>query len=778
VLSSGTRLGPYEIRTLLGAGGMGEVYCASDLRLGREVAIKVLGSSFGSSNDAVERFQREAKAISTLNHPNVCRLFDIGCEESTHFIVMELLEGQTLKETIALGPLPFSSVLVWGIQIGSALESAHRTGIVHRDIKPANIFINHYGEAKLLDFGLAKFVRPPSLETGGDTTATATANELTMGGVPLGTVPYMSPEQAQGLPATSRSDLFSLGAVLYEMATSCRAFPGDSVAEIFAAILAGTPIPPSRVNPIIPRGFDTVVERLLEKSQEARYATARELIVALQALSSSSAGSTEIRVSASVTASLKPAPRIKSLAVLPLADLSPDSDRDYFVDGLTEALITAVARLGGVRVTSRTSSMCYKNTRKSIPVIAQELNVDAVVESSVFRSGDRLRLTCHLIDPHTEELLWSETFNRNLRDILSLHDDVTDAIAAGVHTRIQGHSHVAAKNLRTIHPEAYDAYLRGRFFWNKRNQTNLKKAIECFEQALRLDPLYAPAYSGIADSYFYLGYSFGRMDPNDAMPCAKAAALRALELDPESAEAHCSLALVQTAYDWDWSAAEANCRLALSLNQSLGTAHHFYSLLLSAQRRTEESLAHVQAALQSDPLSLPINNFVGMMYFAARQYDQAIAAGRKTLDLEPRFGLAHSVLGAALEAKGSIEEAAEEYFAALTVGQHDPQECDAIRTAYRTNGIRGLHDEDLRQTVRRWDGWHGLAFDIGALQAGIGHLSEALDWLERAFLAHSGRMVWLNSGTPFVRIPQYFDNLRDTARFQSLLQRLNLPSYF
>ncbi len=774
MLPSGTRLGPYQIRTLLGAGGMGEVYCASDLRLGREVAIKVLGSSFGSSEHAVERFQREAKAISTLNHPNVCRLFDIGCQESTHFIVMELLEGQTLKETIASRPLPFSSVLAWGIQVGSALESAHRTGIVHRDIKPANIFINHYGEAKLLDFGLAKFVRAPSVETGGDTTVTA--NELTMGGVPVGTVAYMSPEQAQGLPATSRSDLFSLGAVLYEMATSCRAFPGDSAAEIFAAILAGTPIVPSRVNPSIPRGFDSVVERLLEKSPEARYATARELIIALQALSSSSSGSTEIQVSSSFTASLKPAPRIKSLVVLPLADLSPDPNKDYFVDGLTEALITAVARLGGVRVISRTSSMCYKNTRKSIPVIAQELNVDAVVESSVFRSGDRLRLTCHLIDPHKEELLWSETFNRNLRDILSLHDDITDATATGVRTRIQGHSHATAKNLRTIHPEAYDAYLRGRFFWNKRNETNLKKAIDCFEQALRLDPLYAPACSGIADSYFYLGYSFGRMDPKDAMPCAKAAALRALELDPESAEAHCSLALVQITYDWDWAAAESNCRRALSLNQSLGTAHHFYSLLLSAQRRTEESLAQVQAALQSDPLSLPINNFVGMMYFAARQYDQAIATSRKTLELEPRFGLARSVLGAALEAKGSIEEAAEEYLTALAVGHHDPQECDAIRTAYRTNGIRGLHDEDLRQTVRRWDGWHGLAFDIGALQAGIGHLSEALDWLERAFLAHSGRLVWLNSGTPFVRIPQYFDNLRDTARFQSLLQRLRLSS--
>jgi eukaryotic-like serine/threonine-protein kinase len=778
MLPSGTKLGPYEIRRLLGAGGMGEVYCARDPRLGREVAIKVLGTSFVSSESAVERFRREAKAISTLSHPNVCMIFDIGCEDSTHYIVMELLDGQTLKEVIESQALPFSSVLAWGIQVCSALESSHRTGIVHRDIKPANIFITRDGNAKLLDFGLAKFVSSPTAETVDD--PTVTAYELTTRGIPIGTVTYMSPEQARGLPATSQSDLFSLGAVIYEMATSCRAFPGSSTAEIFAAILGSTPIAPSRVNPLIPSEFDSVVARLLEKSPEARYATARDLGATLQSLSFARTPFPEIHFlhagAAKSPAAKSPTPsRIKSLAVLPLADLSPDTANDYFADGLTEALITAVARLGGVRVISRTSSLCYKNTRKSIPAIAQELNVDAIVEGSVLRTSDHLRLTCRLMDPRTEESLWSETFDRSLRDILSLQDDITNAIATGVRARIQNSPQITATSVRTINPEAYDAFLRGRFFWNKRNEANLKKAIECFELALRLDPHYAPAYAGIADSYFYLSYSFGRMDPNDAMPRARAAAFRALELDPESADAHTSLGLIQIAFDWDWSAAENSIRRALSLNPSNALAHHFYAVLCSGLRRNDEAIAQIQAALQSDPLSLPINNFVGVAYFGARQYDQSIAASRKTLELEPRFGLNRAVLGAALEAKGEIEEAAEEYLISLSVGQHDPAECEAVRSAYQAGGMRALHEEDMRQSVRRWDGWHAHSFDIASLAAGLGHISDAQDWLDRAYQAHSGRLIWLNAGTPTARIAQYFDNMRPTPKFQSLLHTLNLP---
>jgi eukaryotic-like serine/threonine-protein kinase len=772
--AAGLRLGPYELINLLGAGGMGEVYRAHDPRLGRDVAIKILPASFLTDPQALPRFDREARAISSITHPNICTLFDIGSQDDTHYIVMEYLEGHTLREMISSGPLAFASILRYGMQICSALEAAHERGIIHRDIKPANIFITRQNISKLLDFGLAKFQKTatPS-DTLDDQTLTAT--ELTMRGVPIGTVAYMSPEQAQGLPASTSSDLFSLGAVLYEAATGCRAFPGNSTAATFAAILHSTPLPTSRLNPSIPREFDGVVARLLEKSAEARYSTARELFAALQVLGDVHSPHPDVHVSPVPAHTYAIPDRPQSLAVLPLLDLSPEPGGDYFVDGLTEALISAVARLGGVRVTSRTSSMCYKNTHKAVPLIAQELNVDSILEGSVVRSGDRLRLTCRLIDPRTEDLLWTDCFDRHVHDVLSLHDDITHAIAPNVRAHIRDHSQAAVKTARHLNPESYDSYLRGRFFWNKRNEANLKKAIECFQHALDLDPLYAPAYAGIADSYFYLGYSFGRMDPNVAMPRAKAAALRALELDPHLADAHCSLALVQSVYDWDWAAAESSYQRALALNPSLGTAHHFYALLLSAFRRNSESLAHILIALEADPLSLPINNFVGMMYFAARQYDPAIAVSRKTVEMDPQFGLARSVLGAALEAHAMHAEAAHEYLASLEVGHHSPEECAAVRRAYEERGIRGLHEEDLNQSIQRWTGWHGLAFDIAALHAGLGHISDALEWLERACDARSGRLIWLNSGTPSSRIAQYFDNLRSEPRFLRILERVRLP---
>jgi eukaryotic-like serine/threonine-protein kinase len=777
-------IGKYRVTREIGRGGMAAVYEAEQVALGKRVALKVLAQELTHSNIVIERFFREARAAASVHSPYIVDVYDSGrLEDGRPFIAMEFLDGESLYDRMArirlIDPVATCRIIS---HCAKGLIKAHAAGIVHRDLKPENIFIvkAEDGEevAKLLDFGLAKFVTPSAAETVDD--PTATAHELTTRGIPIGTVSYMSPEQARGLPASSQSDLFSLGAVLYEMATSCRAFPGTSAAEIFAAILASTPIAASRVNPLIPNEFDSVVGRLLEKSPEARYPTARALSTALQNLSSTRTPFPEIQFPHSdgpkSPAGKSPTPsRIKSLAVLPLADLSPNNANDYFADGLTEALITAVARLGGVRVISRTSSLSYKNTRKSIPAIAQELNVDAVVEGSVLRTSDHLRLTCRLMDPRTEESLWSETFDRSMRDILSLQDDITNAIATGVRARIQGSPQITAANVRTINPEAYDAYLRGRFFWNKRNEANLKKAIECFELALRLDPHYAPAYAGIADSYFYLGYSFGRMDPNDAMPRAKAAAFRALELDPESADAHTSLGVIQIAFDWDWTAAESNIRRALNLNPSSALAHHFYAVLCSGLRRNDEAISQIKAALQCDPLSLPVNNFVGIVHFSARQYDQSIAASRKTLELEPRFGLTRAVLGAALEAKGEIEEAAEEYLISLSVGQHNSAECEAVRSAYRTGGIRALHEEDLRQSSRRWDGWHAHSFDIASLAAGLGHISDAQDWLDRAYQAHSGRLIWLNAGTPNARIAQYFDNMRHSPKFQSLLRNLNLP---
>jgi eukaryotic-like serine/threonine-protein kinase len=358
-----------------------------------------LGLAFSENNSL------SARVVSALSHPNICSLFDIGIQDGNHFIVMEYREGQTLREAIGARPLPFSSIVDWGIQIASALQAAHASGIIHRDIKPANIFIARHGIAKLLDFGLAKVEKTEAVADSLDD-KTLTATELTLRGVPVGTVAYMAPEQAQGMPASPQSDLFSLGVVLYEMATARRAFPGTSTAEIFAAILNSTPIPSSRLNPAIPREFDRILERILEKSPEPRYSTAMELLAALQNLSRLGSSASYTFLSPSEQAAARPE-QLQSLAILPLLNLSSDPSRDYFVDGLTEALITALARLGGLRIISRTSAMCYKKTTKPAPLIAQELNVDAVLEGSVLRSGDRLRINCRLIDPRTEQHLWS-----------------------------------------------------------------------------------------------------------------------------------------------------------------------------------------------------------------------------------------------------------------------------------------------------------------------------------------------------------------------------------
>jgi serine/threonine protein kinase/tetratricopeptide (TPR) repeat protein len=771
-LTEGSRLGPYEILGPLGEGGMGQVYRARDVRVGREVAVKVLSSNISSDLQALQRFEREAHAIAQLSHPNICTLFDLGVQEGTNYIVMELLRGETLREVIASRVLDLPSIIQWAKQIVSALQAAHSYGIIHRDVKPGNIMITELGISKLLDFGLAKFFKPGAGSPPADDQLIST--DITMCGVPFGTVPYMSPEQARGQSMSPQSDLFSFGAVLYEMFTGRRAFPGSSTAEILASVLNTFPIPASRLNPAMPHEMDRIIERLLEKSPEARYASATDLIADLAALSAKGPSAARVLVS-TVAAHPTLKDRLQSIAILPLLDLSSDTRADYFADGLTEALITAIARLGKVRVISRTSAMCYKNTAKSLPEIAQELNVDLILEGSVLRSGESVRINCRLVDPRAEDQLWGESFDHRLGDILAVHDDLTEAIATRLQTSVREHSHPPASIRRNVSPEAYDSWLRGRYFWNKRNEPNLRKAIECFQRALDLDPCYAPAWAGVADSYFYLGYSFGRMKPDDAMPKAKAAALRAIELDPHLGEAYISLGMTQFLYDWDPTSAEANVKRGLELNPSSSHGHHFYAILRTAHLRVEEALQHIYAARQADPLSLPINNFIGLVHFAGKQYESAIESSRATLEMDPNFGLAHAILGASLEATGAYDEAAEEYFTSLAVGKRTREEWDAIRRGYQERGMVGLHEEDLNHMLRRWDGWHGDMFTFAALHAGLGHVAESLDWLEKACDLRSGPLIWLRSGSAAGRIAHYFENLRGEPRFERILDSIHLP---
>jgi serine/threonine protein kinase/tetratricopeptide (TPR) repeat protein len=752
----------------LGAGGMGDVYRARDVRLDREVAVKVLKPNISADLQGLQRFEREARAVASLNHPNICTLYDLGEQDGIRFIVMELLEGRTLKDVLSSGSPGLAMLIRWGMQVSSALQAAHSRGIVHRDVKPGNIFIQQDGTAKLLDFGLAKFLESADDETTAvENDATTTA---TLHGVALGTVPYMSPEQARGEPATPKSDLFSFGSVLYEMATGRRAFPGSCTAELLAAILDSTPITPSRQNPELPVALDRIIERLLEKSPEARFGNAQELAAALAAVSQA-----RVEVQRAPEQPMHQPDQLQSLAVLPLIDLSPDGREDYFADGLTETLITTIARLGKVRVISRTSAMCYKNSKKPLPVIAQELGVKSILEGSVLRSGHRCRIHCRLIDPRTEDPLWSEIFDHDLGDILAVHDDLTHAIASHLRTHVIDHSKPTQFIRRNVNPESYDLWLRGRYFWNKRSEPNLRRAIDCFQHALDLDPTYAPAWTGISDSYFYLGYSFGHMKPHDAMPKAKAAALRALELDPHLGDAHTSLGILKFVYEWDHAPAETSIKRALELSPGYSHAHHFYALFLAAHLRMEEAVRQIYAALESDPLSLPINNFVGLTHFAARQYKQAAAAARKTVDMDPSFGLARAVLGASLEAQGMFEDAAKEYLASLEAGKRTVEEIETIRKGYLDKGMEGFHREDLKHMLRRWDGWHATMTDIAALQAELGQVSESLDLLEAACDLRSGRLIWLRAGAAACRVAHHFDDLLAEPRFARILERVGLP---
>jgi TolB-like protein/Tfp pilus assembly protein PilF len=459
---------------------------------------------------------------------------------------------------------------------------------------------------------------------------------------------------------------------------------------------------------------------------------------------------------------------IRSLAVLPLENLSQEPEQEYFADGTTDELITELAKIGALRVISRTSVQQYKRARKPLSQIARKLNVDAVVEGTVTRSGNRVRITAQLIDARREQHLWAESYERDLGDALRLQVEVAQAIANQVHVRLTEEEQSRLRSVRRIDPAAYECYLRGRYFWNKRTEENLVKAKEYFEQAIEKEPDYALAYSGLADTYFYRGYTFGRMVPKDAMPKAKAVALQALELDGMLAESHTSLAMVRFFFDWDWSGAEAEFKTALKLNPNYATAHHAYAALLAATGQKPEAIAASKRALEIDPLSIPINNMVGMMLAFAHRWDEAIEQYGKTIEMDPTVWLPHWNLGLALEEMEKHRDAIEEYLKASAFSGTSTEALAELRKAYEACGLRGFRQKQLEIDLARWKGWHLDTFHIAAHYARLNEIDDALAWLERAYEARSGGMVWMN-------LYPYFKNLYLHPRFQDMVRRVGLP---
>jgi serine/threonine-protein kinase len=656
----GQVLGHYRILDKIGSGGMGEVYRARDERLKRNVAIKILSSQWSVGTEMKHLLLREAQSASSLNDPHICTIYEVGEVEGRDFIVMELVEGHPLATLIPPEGLSVSLVLRYGTQIAAALRHAHDHALVHRDIKPSNIVVTPAGQVKILDFGLAKLTR----ENEAKEETISLASVMPSASI-VGTLPYMAPQTLRGEIADARGDIWALGVVLYEMAAGGRPFRGQTDYEVSSAILRETPTPlPTGV----PAGLRHVIDRCLEKESGQRYQHAGEVLAALEAAGSdrspaigSSAHRTTVPgrrvgwivaalvvalIAASVALSLdgvrtalfgrRPAAQIQSLAVLPLENLSGDPEQDYFANGMTDALITDLAKGGKLRVISRTSVMPYKGAHKPLPRIAQELGVDAIVEGSVLESGNRVRITAQLIEARSDKHLWAERYERDLRDILALQDDVASAIAIAIKGNL-AQDHTLPR--RQVDPDAYRLYLKGMYHWDKRTAEGFQKATEYFHQAIEKDPTFALAYSALAGSYLNLsGYSL--TSTRKVLPKARAAALKALELDNTLADAHEVLATVKM-MEWQFADAEKEFRQALALDSNNAGTHQGYGTYLARMGRFDESSAELGKAVELEPVWLMHGVQLGNTYYYQGRYDKAIDEYNKVLEMNPDFWLAH-----------------------------------------------------------------------------------------------------------------------------------------
>src|SRR5579864_7290844 len=790
-LTRATRLGSYEILSPIGAGGMGEVYKARDHRLERDVAVKVLPQQFANDQDALTRFEREAKAVAALSHSNILSIHDVGEDHGVRFAVMELLEGETLRECLKREALSWRKASEIGVAIAEALSAAHAKGIIHRDIKPENIFLTSDGRVKVLDFGLAR-LNP--LETTEETVPMGVARPeaKTVTGMVVGTMGYMSPEQLCGEPVDGRGDIFALGCVLYEMVSGKKAFGRRTTAESITAVLKEHPPELAGSGRQIPPDFDRVIAHCLEKKPEERFQSARDLTFALKTISTSSGVLQAVSMSAMpAKARVRSAvwmvaggaalllvavllylwstrsTGIHSIAVLPFINTSADPNTEYLSDGITESIINSLARLPNLVVMSRSSVFHYKRPDIDPLAVGKELNVQAVLMGRVIHRGDQLSVSAELVDTRTNRQIWGEQYNRKLTDILAIQDEISQEISDKLRVRLTGEDKKRLVKHTTENTEAYRIYLQGRYQWNKRTLEGMQSSIEFFQQAINKDPRYALAYAGLADADALLA-DYNVLPAREVMPRAKAAAMKALEIDDAIAEAHASLGWAKLTLDWDWPGAETEFKRSLELNPNYATAHEWYAEYLTTTGRSDEDRASMKRAQELEPASLPISVALGSTFYYTRQYDQAIEQCRRAVLMDPQFKEGHVFLGRSLEQKGSYADALAELKQALQLSEGDSNELAALGQAYAQSGNRAEAKKILKELAERSTRTYVQPMWIAAIEAALGDKEEAIRWLRQAV---GDRSVWLI----YLKVDPLFDNLRTDPRFTDLVRQAGLP---
>ena len=798
-ISAGTRLGSYELVAQIGSGGMGEVYKAHDTKLGRDVAIKILPEAFAHDPERLARFQREAKMLAALNHPNIATIHGLEQSGDVHYLVMELVPGETLAERIRKGAVPVKEALQIASQIAEALEAAHEKGVIHRDLKPANVKVTPEGRVKVLDFGLAKaFAGEGGLDLSNAPTLTAMGTEE---GKILGTPAYMSPEQARGKAVDKRTDIWAFGCLLHELLTGRRTFRRETRSDTIAAVLGEEPdwqaLPPST-----PAKMRDLLRRCLQKDAQRRVRDIRDVRIEIEEASAApttaepTAATKGIQVrwrktllwggallvlaavasiaiwnrkSSSLIADRGGLRPIESLAVLPLEELSGRPGQEYFADGMTDELITDLAQIRALRVISRTSVMAYKGAHKLLPEIARELNVDGVVEGTVLHSGSRVRITAQLIYAPTDRHLWAESYERDVRDILGLQREVAKAIVDEIRIKVTPEEQARLSSAPQVNSEGYEAYLKGRYYWETRNEDGLRKAISYFQEAIEKDPASPRGYTGLADSYNALG-SDRFSPPMETFPKAKAAALEALQRDQTFAEAHASLAFAIWNYDYDWKTVETEYQRAMELNPGYATSYHWYAGYLLGMGRFAEAITAIKRARELDPLSPSINANIGLILYFAQQYDQAIEALQKVLQMDPNNEAPYNYLGLVYLQKRNYREAIAGFEKSKQLLSGGGGSDLYLAQAYALAGEREQALIILNRSLVASKKNYESALLLAKVYAALGEKEKAFAWLQKAYEERSSLL-------PLVGVDPALDGLRSDSRFQALLTRMNLQPH-